>query len=187
MNFRPDTKLSKLILLYVFDKVEIALTENTIMDICWSRNNWLNYMEIVDIIPGLIEMKFLTKIKDADLEERFSITELGRGCLSHFYHQIPENLRNEIADFCKENRMELKRAQEYVSSFTKIKDDNYVATLKIKDITEANAIDIKIKFPTRQQAVNACKLWKKNAPFIYGSLYEALTEKLPDDKDKNND
>ena len=64
MNFRPDTMLSKIILLYVFDKIEIALTENSIMEICWSRNNWLNYMEIVDILPSLIEMNFISKTKD---------------------------------------------------------------------------------------------------------------------------
>lgn len=177
MNFRPDTMQSKLILLYVFDKIEIALTENTIMDICWSRNNWLNYMEIVDILPQLIEMNFITKVKDSDNEERYSITELGRNCLEHFYSQVPQKLQDEIFDFCKNNRMDLKRSQEYVSSFIKTKEDTFVATLKIKDITEINAVDIKIKFPTRSQAVNACKLWKKNAPFIYEALYENLSEK----------
>ena len=154
------------------------------MDICWSRNNWLNYMEIVDILPQLIEISFLTKTKDADMEERYSITELGRKCLSHFYFEIPEKLRDEITEFCKNNRMDLKRSQEYVCSFIKTKDESFLTTLKIKDITEANAVDIKIKLPTRQQAVDACKLWKKNAPFIYASLYESLSEK-PDDKDKN--
>lgn len=185
MNFRPDTMLSKLILLYVFDKIEIALTENTIMNICWSRNNWLNYMEIVDILPQLIEMNFINKTKDADGEERFIIAEQGRKCLELFYFQIPENLRDEITEFCKENRMDLKRSQEYVANFIKVKDDNFVATLKIKDITETNAIDIKIKFPTRSQATNACKIWKKNAPFVYASIYEALTEKDNNLKEDN--
>ena len=177
MNFRPDTMLSKLILMYVFDKIEIPLTESTIMDICWSRNNWLNYMEIVDILPGLIEMKFVNKTKDSDNEERYIITEQGRNCLEHFYYNIPEKLRDNITKFCKNNRMELKRAQEYVSSFIKVGDEQFVASLKIKDITETNAVDIKIKFPTRNQAINACKLWKTNAPFIYASLYENLQEK----------
>lgn len=184
MNFRPDTMLSKLILLYVFEKIEISITENTIMEICWSRNNWLNYMEIVDIIPNLMEMNFLIKTKDADGEERYSITQHGRDCLSHFYFQIPEKLRDEITEFCKEHRMELKRAQEYVCNFIKTGDESYLTTLKIKDVTDVNAVDIKIKFPTRQQAVDACKLWKKNAPYLYASLYESLSEKPQDDKDK---
>lgn len=184
MNFRPDTMLSKLILLYVFDKLEIAITENTILEICWSRNNWLNYMEIVDILPSLIEMNFIIKTKDSDMEERYSITELGRDCLSHFHYQIPEELRNEIAEFCRVHRMDLKRAQEYVCNFVKTNDDNYLTTLKIKDVTEVNAVDIKIKFSSRQQAVNACKLWKKNAPFVYASLYESLVEKNNEDSDK---
>ena len=182
MNFKPDTMQSKLILLYVFDKIEIALTEHTIMDICWSKNNWLNYMEIVDILPQLIEMKFVNKTKDADNEERFLITDLGRNCLEHFYSQIPEKLRDEITLFCKDNRMELKRSQEYVASFLKINDDTFVSNLKIKDINETNTIDIKIKFNNRNQAVNACKIWKKNAPFIYENLYENLI-----DKEINND
>ena len=179
MNFRPDTMLSKIILLYVFDKIEIALTENSIMEICWSRNNWLNYMEIVDILPSLIEMNFISKTKDADGEERYLITELGRSCLEHFYTQISPELRDQIATFCKENRMELKRSQEYVSNFIKINDDSFLTTLKIKDITEINTVEIKIKLPTRNQAINACKIWKKNAPYIYESLYENLSEKEP--------
>ncbi|MBE5746367.1 MAG: DUF4364 family protein [Clostridiales bacterium] len=187
MNFRPDTMLSKLILLYVFDKIEIALTENTIMNICWSSNNWLNYMEIVDILPQLIEMNFVNKTKDADGEERYVIAEQGRKCLELFYSQIPEKLRDEITNYCRENRMDLKRSQEYVCSFVKLKDDNYMTTLKIKDITESNAIDIKIKFPTRNQAVNACKMWKKNAPFVYASIYEALGEKETNDNKEDQD
>ncbi len=177
INFRPDTMLSKLILLYVFDKIEIALTENSIMDICWSKNNWLNYMEIVDILPSLIEMNFIAKVKDADGEERYFITELGRSCLDHFYYQISIELRDKITEFCRNNRMELKRSQEYVASFVKVADNAYVATLKIKDIGEVNIVDIKIKFSSRAQAVNACKIWKKNAPIIYENLYENLTEK----------
>lgn len=176
MNFRPDTMQSKLILLYVLDKIEIAVTENTIMDICWSRNNWLNYMEIVDIMPQLIEMNFITKSKDADGEPRFCITDLGRNCLSNFYSQVDEKLRTEITEFCKSNRMELKRAQEYVSNFVKVNDDCYLASFKIKDMAE-NTVDIKIKFNNRNQAQEACKNWKKNAPFIYANLYENLNDK----------
>ncbi|MGN1222870.1 MAG: DUF4364 family protein [Christensenellales bacterium] len=186
MNFRSDTMVSKLILLYMFDKIEIALTEQSIIDICWNRNNWLNYMEIVDILPQLIEMNFISKTKDADGEERYAITELGRNCLEHFYSQIQEDLRNQIFDFCRDNRMELKRSQEYVCNFVKVKEDSYVANLKIKDIRDANAIDIKMKFPTRNQAINACKIWKKNAPLIYESIYENLSEKENSSQDDDS-
>ena len=44
-EFTPDETVNKLILLFVLDQMEIPLTENSIIDICTSRNDWLNYME----------------------------------------------------------------------------------------------------------------------------------------------
>lgn len=172
-----DAKQSKLILLYVFDKIEISLTENSILEICWGRNNWLDYMEIVDILPQLVEMNFITKTKDLEGEARYKITSYGRECLLHFYSNIPASLRDEIANYCKENRMEFKRAQEYVSSFVKNSDNTYLANLKIKDLSEnLPLLDIKIKFQTRNEASNACKNWRINAPLVYESIIENLQD-----------
>ena len=44
-QFVPDETENKLILLFILDKMEIPLTENSIMDIATSRNNWLSYMD----------------------------------------------------------------------------------------------------------------------------------------------
>ena len=181
MNFKGinhvDTKQSKLILLYVFDKIEISLTENSIFEICWSKNDWLDYMDIVDVLPQLVDMNFVTKIKDADNEARYKITDYGRECLKHFYTNIPASTRDDILNFCKNNRMEFKRAQEYVASFVKSSGDSYVATLKIKDLTELTPIlDIKIKYSSRNEASNACKYWRINAPIVYESIIENLQD-----------
>ena len=61
MDFVSNSTVNKLILLFVMDKMEIPLTENSILDICSSRNNWLNYMECKELLYQLLETKFLYK------------------------------------------------------------------------------------------------------------------------------
>ena len=38
-----DSTTNKLILLFVFDKMETALTESTILDLCCYKNNWIDF------------------------------------------------------------------------------------------------------------------------------------------------
>ena len=53
MNFEQDNTISKLKLLFVLDKMEIPLTENNIIDICTSSNNWFSYLDVKEAMyPG---------------------------------------------------------------------------------------------------------------------------------------
>ena len=45
MQIQGETSVNKLILLFVFDKMESALSERTIVEMCTAGNNWLNYMD----------------------------------------------------------------------------------------------------------------------------------------------
>ena len=85
--FVPDQTANKLILLYMLDKMEIPLTENSILEICTSKNNWLTYMECKDILWQLVKTKFVWFKEDenAPAEGKYSITSEGRDCLGHVY------------------------------------------------------------------------------------------------------
>ena len=45
MQIQGETSVNKLILLFVFDKMESALSERTIVEMCTTGNGWLNYMD----------------------------------------------------------------------------------------------------------------------------------------------
>ena len=47
MQVKGETSVNKLILLFVFDKMETALSERTVLDMCTSSNDWINYMDCV--------------------------------------------------------------------------------------------------------------------------------------------
>ena len=182
--FVPDNTTMKLILLFVLDKMEIPLTEDSIIDICTSRNAWLRYMDCKDCMWQLLDIGYIAKTNAGEFD-RYNITYDGRNCLSNFYLKIPSTTRDAITTFAKENRMEFKRAQEYVGNYFKNADGSYTISLKIKDPLEAqNLFELKVVYPSRKSAIDATKKWKNTAPQIFEYVYDTL---LTDDEVEKKD
>lgn len=179
MDFIPDSTVKKLILLFVLDKMEIPLTENSIIDICTSRNSWLKYIDCKEALAQLIEVKFICKLNnDTDQDPRdirYGITVEGRNCLSHFFNRIRQSIREEIAEYAKQNRMVFKRSQEYVYDYFKNSDGSHTVVFRIKEPLLAQPMfEIRLKTSTRNAAVNAGKKWTKKAAQIYEYVFENL-------------
>ncbi len=178
MDFVPNSTVNKLTLLFILDKMEIPLTENSILDICSSRNSWLNYMECKEILNQLIETKFIYNTDPNDKESKYNITYEGRNCLSHFYAKIPQSIREDISEFTKQNRMIFKRSQEYVGDYFKNADGSHSVVLKIKEpLINQPMFEIKLKTSSRHAAINACKKWREKAP----NIFEYITENIIED------
>ena len=176
-GYIPDAMDNKLIFLFILDKMEIPLTETSIIDICTNQNDWLNYMDCKDIMWQLQNVKLIYKTVDDENESRYNITAAGRECLAHFFGRLPISLREEISNFAKQNRMQLKRNQEYVGKYQKNKDGSVLTSLKIKDPLEnRNLFEIKIILPNTKQAILACKNWKEKAPQIYENIFDIISE-----------
>lgn len=177
MNISSDSTVNKLILLFILEKIEIPLSENSILDICSSRNNWINYMECKEILLSLLDVGFIYNIDQSNDEARYNITYEGRNCLSHFYRRIPLSLREEITEFTKKNRLYLKRSQEYIADYEKLEDGSYNLKLKIRSPFDSEPMfNIEFRAPSRSSAINAVKLWREKAPSIYENVYESLIE-----------
>lgn len=169
--------LDKLIMLFVVDKMEIPLTEDSILDICSIKNIWIkNYMDCKVIIHDLVDANLLYTMGDAkEDQELFALTYEGRECLSHLYRRIPLALREEISAYLQANRLNVKSSQEYSSTYSKNEDGSYNVELKIYEplITQPMFV-LNIKAPSRQAANEAIHKWKINAPSIYETIYEKL-------------
>lgn len=171
----------KLILLFVLDKMEIPLTEESIMDICTNRNGWLQYLDCKDALWQLLSVKFICKMETPNgveidpRDERYILTSEGRDCVASFYTRIEPKLREEIAEYAKQNRMVFKRNQEYVYEYFKNNDGTHTVVFRIKDPSLPSPLfEVRIKTPTRSAAINAGKKWHKNAPSVYEYIYEKL-------------
>ena len=88
-----------------------------------------------------------------------------------------ESLREEITNFARDNRMNFKRTQEYVSEYVKTQDGSYRVILKIKEpMIPQSLLEIKLKTPTRHTAIATCKKWQDNAPNVFEYIYDNVID-----------
>ncbi len=169
--------LDKLVMLFVLDKMEIPLTEDSILDICSVKNEWIkNYMDCKAIIHDLTQSKLLYKLGNLEQgKELFSLTYEGRECLSYLYRRIPFSLRENISQYLQINKLNVKSSQEYTATYNKNDDGSYNVILRIYEpLITVPMFELKIKAPSRQSANEAIHKWKTSAPAIYESIYEKL-------------
>ena len=172
-----DAITNKLIILFVMEKMEMPLTENSIIEICSVKNTWINYMDCLDLLYQLSESKLIYKTECKEGEMRYNLTFEGRDCLSYFYKRVPIALRDEMTEFCKANRLSIKQSQEYYANYTDADDGSYLVTMRIyESLISKPLFEIKAKAPTRQSAEEACKKWRQSAPNIYEYIYENLID-----------
>lgn len=171
-----DSTQHKLILLFVFDKMEMPLSQATVEDLCCGKNDWLNVIDCRLAYAQLIEAGFIYRINtNSSHDALYTITPEGRVCLAHFFVRIPSTLRENVSECIKHNRMNYRRKQEYFSDYKKNADGTYTVTLKIIDAFNP-IIDINLNVPNRNAAKAIYKKWEDKAAQAYSMLYDLLNE-----------
>ncbi|MBE5756772.1 MAG: DUF4364 family protein [Clostridiales bacterium] len=174
MQVKGDSSLNKLILLFVFDKMEVPLSENTILDMCCSSNNWIAYMDCQPILNQLLEHNFIYNVSTSD-EPMYTITPDGRVCLANFFVKIPASTREAISLFIKQNRAKYRKKQECVADYFMNKDGTYTVYLKIIEPIQP-ILELKLVVPNRQIAKDIYKKWEDKAANIYTLFYDNLVD-----------
>lgn len=167
-----DSKIQKLVILFVFDKMAIPLAETTVLDICTADNNWLTYMECKQYLAELLETNLIYRLPKSDT---LNITQDGVSCLSLFYTRIPSSVREEVMAYTRENRMRFKKRQSYFCDYSKNADGTYTVIMKINnDIT--TLMELKLVVTNRQLAKYIYKSWVDKASAVYSIIQDTLTE-----------
>lgn len=171
-----DNTQHKLLLLFVFDKMEIPLSENTVLDFCTYTNVWLNYVDCKtafhDLLSADLICSYNTHSKDNPL---YVLTSDGRTCLAHFFQKVPSSLREEISQKAKQQRLRFKRKQEYVSDYQRNTDGTYKVILKIMELGRP-VVEIAMNVPDRSTAKSMFEKWEIKAPATFQSLMEIFEE-----------
>lgn len=169
-----ETSTNKLIILFVFDKMESALSERTIVDMCSTSNEWMGYMDCVNVIHKLIDDNFICAVNE-DEDELFSITPDGRETLANFYINIPKSVREEISHFVKKNSAKYRNRQECRSDYYQNKDGTYTVFLKILAPVQP-MLELKFVVPDKKTANTIYKKWEDKASELYSVVYETLVD-----------
>ncbi len=169
-----ETSINKLIILFVFDKMESALSERTIVDMCSTSNNWINYMDCVNVIQKLKDDNFIYVVDEGD-DTLYTITPDGRESLANFYINIPKSVREEISQFVKKNSARYRNRQECRSDYYQNIDGTYTVSLKILAAVQP-ILELKFVVPDKKTAKAIYKKWEEKAADLYSVIYENLCD-----------
>lgn len=169
-----ETPLNKLIILFVFDKMETALSEKTVVDMCSTSNEWMGYMDCVNVLHKLIADNFIYPVNEGE-DALYSITVDGRETLANFYINIPKSTREEIIRFIKKNSAKYKNRQECRSDYFQNKDGTYTVFVKILAPVQP-MLELKFVVPDRKTANKIYKKWEEKAADVYSAIYENLCD-----------
>ncbi len=175
MDTANNTTISKLVMLYVFENMEMPLTDASITEMCCSRNNWISYITCKEIMADLLDTGFIVESTNQSGVKYYTITNDGRNCLSYFFAKIPTSLRDEITNFVKENRLNFRRRQEYFRDYYKNADGSYTVLLKITEPL-GTKLELKLNAPNRAVAKQIYKRWLDKASDVYAAIYNILIE-----------
>lgn len=167
-----DSKVQKLVILFVFDKMAIPLSESTLLDICTADNTWLTYMECKQYLAELLDTNLIYRIPKSD---NLNITQDGVSCLSLFFTRIPSSIRDEIVVYARENRMRFKKRQSYFCDYSKNADGSYTVIMRINNDI-ATLMELKLVVANRQLAKYLYKSWVDKASTTYAIIHDNLLE-----------
>jgi hypothetical protein len=175
MQIQGETSVNKLIVLYVFDQMESALSERTIVEMCTTVNTWLNYMDCMELLPRLVDDGFICRADSSEEEPLYTITKDGRESLNNFYINIPKSMRDEISAFVKKNSGKLRNRQECKSDYYQNVDGTYTVFVKILAPVQP-MLELKFVVPDKKTAQHIYKNWESKASDLYSAIYDTLVD-----------
>jgi hypothetical protein len=176
LDFVADDMEKKLMLLFIFEKMEFPLIDTSISEIIVANTSWMTYMDFRETLYQLCEARFVHRASHGG-DSLYCLTPSGRGCLSHFYTKIPASIREEITAYANENKLRFKRSQEYTYDYFKNADGSYTIVLKIKESSHSDStLEVRLRAESRSTAKKTVTKWKDKAPIVYEGILNALME-----------
>ncbi|MDF2673608.1 MAG: hypothetical protein K0R09_1873 [Clostridiales bacterium] len=159
---------NKLLLLYIFCKINIPISNSHITQIVL-ENNLINYFSLQQFLSELIESGLISDIRK-DRQHMLSITPKGRDALEFFNSRIPEKKREIIDNYIKKNIVRIKNDVE-VSADYEQNLDIYNVSLRLQNDGEP-IMELKFSVDSSERAKIICSLWKQDPEAFYGKIIE---------------
>jgi predicted transcriptional regulator len=162
---------NKLLLLYIFNKVHMPISNSHITQIVL-ENNLINYFSLQQFLSELIESEFI-KDEKKDRQHILTITPKGKDALEFFMNRIPEKRKETIDNYIKKNIENIKNDVEITAEYEQYMNGKYITNLKLANEGEV-LIQLKLSLDTVDEARNLCNLWKQDPRAIYNKILGIL-------------
>ena len=149
--------LYKLIVLYMLEKVDFPLTNAQISGFILDKG-YTTYFHLQQALSELTESE-LIHCETIRNSSYFSITKSGEQTLEYFGKEIPKEIKGEIAEFFKNNAMEIKEELSTFANYYKGEKEGYQVRCSAKE-KEVPLIELTMTVPTKAAAEAVCASWQ---------------------------
>ena len=168
-----DLAENKLLLLYIFHKIKLPISNIQITQIIL-ENNFINYFTLHQYISELVSSGFVEYTAE-ESKHRLVITEMGSKVLSMFDKRLSKNKVDVIDNYLKAHLEKIKKEITISANYTIEGNNNYIVNLKASE-NNSILIDLKINVPSNKQARDLCTKWKNNSAELYNNIMRQLID-----------
>ena len=163
--------LYKLIILFILDKVDFALTNAQLSNLILEKD----YTNYFNIQTALNEMEHAGLISGETIRNSsfFQITSEGRETLRFFNKEIPDIINKEIFDYLKKNAYDLREETSTIANYYEERKGEYIVNCFVKEM-DSKIVEINLSVPTEEDAIAICNKWKNKSQAIYAYLMKTL-------------
>lgn len=167
--------LYKLIILYMLDRTdEYTITNSQITNFILDKK-YTGIFNIHEAISELIDKEFITATKIRNTQH-YQITNLGEEALLYFENRISNTIKQEIRDYFKQEKINLKKESEITADYTRTENGEYTVTCAINERRDA-LLEVKMNVPTKEMARTICDNWGNRSTEIYQFMVDKLCTK----------
>lgn len=165
---------SKVLILFVLEKLEMPINEGVLIQMCCLDNDWISYFYFPTLINELASADLINRHLDENSHKEYviSLNENGKVCLSYFFKDIYKSERDNVTEYIRANKLKYRKIQEFTCNYKKNKDGSFKVTCAVKN-AESNVFEISFTVPTQEKAVSVRNKWASRATDFY-RLYTDL-------------
>lgn len=165
------TTLYKLIILYMLDRVDFALSNITIAGFILEKE-YTNFFTVQEVL-GILEDDGLVITENSHQNTSYRISSTGKEMLEYFGNKVSDDIKKDINDYLQRNKYELKQAANIVSEFYKTTNSDYAVHCCVKE-NGSNLIELTVSVPDEEVADIMCSKWKEASQDIYEFVIKKL-------------
>ena len=163
--------LYKMIILYMLKRCEVTLSKSQIYDFILEKE-YTNFLTLQEVFAEMVSSELLVE-KTVGNRTYLEMTPEGEETLKFFGNRINPAIKQQIDEYLKNNRMELRNESSILGDYTKASENDYTVSLIARE-NGRNLIDLKLSVPTEEIAQSICDRWHEKNTEIYQYIIQNL-------------
>ena len=160
----------KILILFVTDRVQYALTCQEIYELCY-QDDCLSYFDVCTAIPEMVNSGHLKELED----QKYVITEKGRADGSLTEDSIAFTVKQRAENAVAKYNRQIRRSSFVKTQVIPRESGDYSVIMALDD-EMGNLMTLELVAPDQRQAVRLGKLFEKKAEMVYNLTMAELLD-----------